>query len=56
MNESALLNTQVTPQLNRFPKEPVPENPGEKLKMVESLTKFGVSIPNMKRVTIYITM
>ena len=38
------LEYMLTPQLYTFRKEPVPENPEEKLEMVKCLTKFGVSI------------
>lgn len=37
------------PQLYRFRKEPVPENSEEKLKMVERLMKFGVSITQYEK-------
>ena len=43
------LEYMFTPQLYRFRKEPVPENPEEKLKMVECLMKFGVSITQYEK-------
>ena len=36
-------------QLYSFRKEPVPENRDEKLKMIESLMKFGVSITQYEK-------
>jgi hypothetical protein len=35
--------------LYKFHKEPVPENPEEKMKIVESLMKFGVSITQYEK-------
>ena len=37
-------------QLYSFRKEPVPENRDEKLKMIESLMKFGVSITQYENI------